>query len=80
MPLSYHTGQIEVQNEANSRPAADMLAERLAGRTPRSISFYESADLLVIATPDASGVLTLQRLLRHRSSAAANRGPGAPAP
>ena len=62
MPLSYHTGQIEVQTEANSRPAADMLAERLAGRSSRSISFYESADLLVLATPDASGVLRFTAL------------------
>jgi predicted pyridoxine 5'-phosphate oxidase superfamily flavin-nucleotide-binding protein len=57
MPLTYHAGQIEVQTEANSRPAADLLAERLGTRGPRTISFYETADLLVLATADADGRL-----------------------
>jgi uncharacterized protein len=62
MSLNYHAGQVEVQEEANSRPAADMLAERLAGRSQRSLNFYASADLLVLATPDASGVLRFSAL------------------
>jgi hypothetical protein len=57
MALTYHAGQIEVQTEANSRPAADLLAERLGTRGPRTISFYETADLLVLATADADGRL-----------------------
>jgi hypothetical protein len=62
MPLTYHAGQIELQTEANSRPAADMLAERLAGRSERSLSFYATADLLVIATPDEARVLRFRAL------------------
>jgi hypothetical protein len=57
MPITFHAGQIEVQSEANSRPAADVLAERLSVRGPRTISFYETADLLVVATPDRDGRL-----------------------
>jgi uncharacterized protein len=62
MPLTYHAGQIELQTEANSRPAAEMLAERLAGRSARSLSFYATADLLVLAAPDAAGVLRFHAL------------------
>jgi hypothetical protein len=62
MALTYHAGQIEVQSEANSRPAADMLAERTAGRSERVLSFYARADLLVLATPDAKGVLRFTAL------------------
>ncbi|HLF71904.1 MAG TPA: pyridoxamine 5'-phosphate oxidase family protein [Dehalococcoidia bacterium] len=50
MAIVYHAGQIAVQNEANSRPAADMLAERLGGRSPRNLDFYANADLFVFAT------------------------------
>jgi hypothetical protein len=57
MTLTYHAGQVEVQTEANSRPAADMLAERTSGRSERTLTFYAAADLVVIATPDAMGVL-----------------------
>jgi hypothetical protein len=57
MAIAFHAGQIEVQTEANSRPAANMLAERLSVRGPRTISFYETADLLVLATPGAKGGL-----------------------
>ena len=62
MALTYHAGQLEVQSEANSRPAADMLAERLAGRGQRNLDFYASADLLVLATADAAGVLRFMAL------------------
>jgi len=62
MALTYHPGQLAVQTEANSRPAADMLAERLAGRSQRSLDFYASADLLVLATADAAGVLRFNAL------------------
>jgi uncharacterized protein len=62
MALTYHAGQLEVQSEANSRPAADMLAERLAGRGQRNLDFYASADLLVLATADAGGVLRFMAL------------------
>jgi predicted pyridoxine 5'-phosphate oxidase superfamily flavin-nucleotide-binding protein len=57
MPITFHAGQIEVQTEANSRPAADMLAERLSVRGPRTISFYETADLLILATAARDGRL-----------------------
>jgi hypothetical protein len=57
MPLSYHAGQIEVQTEANSRPAADMLAVRTAGRSERILGFYAAADLVVMASQDEAGRL-----------------------
>jgi len=56
MAIVYHAGQREVQDEANSRPAADMLAERMGRRTERNLSFYARADLVVYATAD-EGVL-----------------------
>ena len=62
MPLTYHTGQLEVQTEANSRPAADMLAERTSGRSERVLRFYASADLLVVATADQAGALRFNAL------------------
>jgi uncharacterized protein len=62
MSLTYHSGQVEVQEEANSRPAADMLAERTSGRSERVLSFYATADLLVLATPDGGGVLRFHAL------------------
>jgi len=57
MAIVYHTGQREVQDEANSRPAADMLAERMGSRGVRNLSFYARADLVVYATVDEGGVL-----------------------
>src|SRR5688572_18304806 len=57
MAILYHAGQREVQDEANSRPAADMLAERMGSRGERNLSFYARADLVVYATADATGVL-----------------------
>jgi predicted pyridoxine 5'-phosphate oxidase superfamily flavin-nucleotide-binding protein len=62
MSLNYHAGQVEVQKEANSRPAADMLAERTSGRSERVLSFYAAADLLVLATADDGGVLRFTAL------------------
>jgi hypothetical protein len=56
MALTYHAGQIEVQAEANSRPAAEMLAERTSGRSERVLRFYASADLVVLATADAGAL------------------------
>ena len=57
MAIVYHAGQIEVQEEANSRPAATMLAERMGSRSDRNLSFYARADLVVYATADGAGVL-----------------------
>ncbi len=62
MSLNYHAGQVEVQKEANSRPAADMLAERTSERSERVLSFYAAADLLVLATADDGGVLRFTAL------------------
>jgi len=62
MALKYHAGQLEVQTEANSRPAADMLAERTTVRNERMLSFYATADLLVLATADDGGVLRFTAL------------------
>jgi hypothetical protein len=53
MPLQYHAGQIEVQEEANTRPVADMLAHWVG---PVG-QFASVADLIVLATPDAQGDL-----------------------
>jgi predicted pyridoxine 5'-phosphate oxidase superfamily flavin-nucleotide-binding protein len=49
MPIVYHAGQIEVQEEANSRPAATLLAERMGSRNERNLAFYARADLVVYA-------------------------------
>jgi len=57
MAIVYHAGQREVQDEANSRPAADMLAERMGSRGERNLSFYARADLVIYATVDEGGVL-----------------------
>jgi predicted pyridoxine 5'-phosphate oxidase superfamily flavin-nucleotide-binding protein len=57
MAIVYHAGQIELQNEANSRPAADMLSDRLGNRGPRNLDFYANADLFVFATVDDDGAL-----------------------
>jgi hypothetical protein len=57
MALIYHAGQVEVQTEANSRPAADMLAVRTSGRSERILGFYAAADLVVMAAQDAGGRL-----------------------
>jgi hypothetical protein len=57
MALRYHAGQIEVQTEANSRPAAEMLAVRTAGRSERILGFYAAADLVVMAAQDGGGRL-----------------------
>ena len=62
MALTYHAGQLEVQTEANSRPAADMLSERTSGRSERVLRFYAEADLLVLATPDSTGQLRFSAL------------------
>jgi hypothetical protein len=55
--LTYHHGQLAVQTEANSRPAAEMLATRTAGRNERILGFYAAADLVVMALPDSEGRL-----------------------
>src|SRR5687768_15836688 len=57
MAIVYHAGQREVQDEANSRPAADMLAKRMGSRSERNLSFYARADLVVYATAGEGGVL-----------------------
>jgi hypothetical protein len=62
MALNYHAGQVEVQSEANSRPAAEMLAERTSGRSERVLSFYAAADLVVLATADPAGLLRFTAL------------------
>ena len=53
MPLLYHAGQIEVQDEANSRPVADMLAN-WEGPV---VEFCRVADLFLLASPDEEGDL-----------------------
>jgi predicted pyridoxine 5'-phosphate oxidase superfamily flavin-nucleotide-binding protein len=62
MPITFHAGQVEVQTEANSRPAAEMLAERIGRRSERTLSFYAAADLVVLATADEAGVLRFAAL------------------
>jgi hypothetical protein len=51
MPLTYHAGQLEVQQEANTRPVADMLAHWVG---PIG-EFMRVADLVFLVTRDASG-------------------------
>ena len=46
MPLTYHTGQLEVQTEANTRPVADMLR----GWVGPLGDFTLGADMIVLAT------------------------------
>jgi hypothetical protein len=46
MPLTYHAGQIEVQQEANTRPVADMLASWVG---PVG-EFASEADLILLTT------------------------------
>ncbi len=53
MSLVYHAGQLAVQEEANTRRVADMLANWVG---PVG-TFVNVADILVIATADAHGVL-----------------------
>ncbi len=53
MALRYHQGQIAVQTEANTRRVADMLASWVG---PVG-EFCGSADMIVLATPEASGRL-----------------------
>lgn len=52
-PLRYHAGQIEVQQEANSRSLADQMAHWVGP----AFEFAERADLLLFAAPDAAGTL-----------------------
>jgi hypothetical protein len=53
MPLTYHRGQIEVQEEANTREVAEMLADWVG---PVGL-FASVADLIVVATTDEAGDL-----------------------
>jgi hypothetical protein len=53
MALQYHHGQLEVQEEANTRRVAEMLASWVG---PVEL-FASVADLIVIATADAAGDL-----------------------
>jgi hypothetical protein len=53
MALQYHSGQIEVQEEANTRPAAEMLAHWIG---PVGL-FASVADMIVLATPQETGEL-----------------------
>jgi hypothetical protein len=53
MALQYHPGQIEVQEEANTRRVADMLANWVG---PVGL-FASVADLIVVATADEAGDL-----------------------
>ena len=48
MALQYHAGQIEVQEEANTRPVADMLADWVGPVA----EFSRMADMILLATPD----------------------------
>ena len=53
MALQYHAGQIEVQEEANTRPAAEMLAHWIG---PVGL-FASVADMIVLATSQETGEL-----------------------
>ena len=53
MALQYHAGQIEVQEEANTRPVADMLADWVGPVA----EFSRMADMILLATPDGDGDL-----------------------
>jgi hypothetical protein len=53
MALQYHAGQIEVQEEANTRPVAEMLAHWSG---PVGL-FASVADMIVLATPQETGEL-----------------------
>jgi len=53
-PLSYHAGQIAVQEEAKTRHVADKLAHWVGPVD----EFALGADLLLLATADADGVLS----------------------
>src|SRR5262245_3364177 len=48
MPLQYHRGQIEVQEEANTRRVADMLASWVGP----VVEFSAVADLILLAKAD----------------------------
>jgi hypothetical protein len=53
MALQYHAGQVEVQEEANTRPVADMLADWVGPVA----EFSRVADMILLATPDDDGDL-----------------------
>jgi hypothetical protein len=53
-PLRYHAGQIAVQEEAKTRHVADKLAHWVGPVD----EFALGADLLLLATADADGVLS----------------------
>jgi hypothetical protein len=59
MPLQqYHPGQIQVQEEANSRTVAD----HLAGWTGPAAEFAAEADMIVLASEEAGGRLAIRVL------------------
>ncbi|HLF78608.1 MAG TPA: pyridoxamine 5'-phosphate oxidase family protein [Dehalococcoidia bacterium] len=60
MALIYHAGQREVQTEANTIPTADRLANWVKDPDAGIPEFIALADLILLATPDARGVLRFQ--------------------
>lgn len=57
MTLIYHAGQREVQDEANSRPVADILAERLSRRAEQVAAWCAAADLFIFAVAGSDRTL-----------------------
>ena len=58
MPLQYHTGQLEVQDEANTRKVAANLSRWVGPVT----EFATTADLILLASMSREGVLTFTTL------------------
>ena len=49
MAIQFHAGQREVQDEANSRPVADMLAGRSKGAADALPEPMRAADIVLLA-------------------------------
>jgi hypothetical protein len=60
MAIQFHAGNREVQDEANSRPAADMLASRSKGAADPLPEPMRAADIVLLAMAGADGVLRFQ--------------------
>src|SRR4051794_15281290 len=60
MAIQFHAGQREVQDEANSRPAADMLAGRSKGAADALPQPMRAADIVLLAMAHTDGSLRFQ--------------------
>jgi hypothetical protein len=58
--IQFHAGQREVQDEANSRPVADLLASRSKGPDAALPEPMRAADLVLLAMADEAGDLRFQ--------------------